>query len=52
MTANSSAVFEMLCPALKQVVIQGSVQCPEMLAVGDLVVGAPNKKRGKNKKWQ
>jgi len=29
----------MLCPASKQVVIQGSVQCPEMLAAGDLVVG-------------
>jgi hypothetical protein len=24
LTANSSAVFEMLCPASKQVVIQGS----------------------------
>jgi len=25
LTANSSAVFEMLCPASRQVVIQGSV---------------------------
>jgi len=25
LTANSSAVFEMLCPASKQVVFQGSV---------------------------
>jgi hypothetical protein len=33
LTANSSAVFEMPCPASKQVVFQGSV--PKVLVAGD-----------------
>jgi len=33
LTANSSAIFAMLCPASKQVVIQG--QCPAVLAAGE-----------------
>jgi len=34
LTANSSAVFEMLCPASKQVVFK--VQCSAVLAAGEL----------------